>query len=298
MFGRILLLATVLCTVACAVPPAPIPRTEFLVATPDSAFWVKTDAQGIRVRAVPMTLARYGGRFHEVYVANVNRSYNDAVFTGERLFVRDLVTSDSTMVYEDTAVARLSARYAKANPDAIPLGPTDNDPDNPSVSVTGETDILDVLGPYVFFEHRSSIQHGDDAQDDTIRSAIDLRTGRPLVAEAHARDSIASDSTTIHTLPHLWHRAGYDLLVRGNAQTDTLSFLLRDPLQRVWHVMTIQGPPRLYWLDAPPIDRKTRRALLSAFDGAAMYDETLKYVHYIPSRRTVLARYASFRHSP
>ena len=138
--------------------------------------------------------------------------------------------------------------------------------------------------PTVLFEHRSSIQHGDDAHDDTTRSAIDLRTGRALVTEVHTQNSMTPDPTMIRTLPHLWHRTGYDLLVRGDAQQDTLAFFLRDPLQRVWHIMTIQGPPRLYWLDAPPIDRKTRRALLHAFDGAAMYDETIKYVRYTPNQ--------------
>jgi hypothetical protein len=295
MFGRLLPLALAICA-ACAIPPAPIPHTEFLVATQDSAFWVQTDAQGIHVRGVPMTLARYDGRFHEVYVANLNKSYPDAVFTGEHLFVRDLMTNDSAMVYEDTIVARSAAHYAKANPASVPLDTSADLPDDPALSVTGETDILDIRGPYVLFEHRSSIQHGDDEQDDTTRTAIDLRSGRTIIAEVHAKDPIAPDSTVVRTLPTTWHRAGYDLVARGDSRQDTISFLLRDPLQRTWHVMTVEGHPRLYWLDAPSIDLPTRRALLHAFDGAAIYDGTIKYVRYVPHRGTSLVHDASFHH--
>lgn len=296
MFGRIPPLILALAAIACAIPPAPVPRTEFLVATTDSAFWVKTDADGIHVRGVPMTLARYGGRFHEVYVANLNRSYPDAVFSGERLFVRDLMSNDSTMIYEDTAVARLAASYARINPHAELLDTINDAPADPQVSVTGETDVLDIRGPYVLLEHRSSIQHGDAEQDDTTQSAVDLRTGQAVLAEVKAKSTIAQDSTVVGAVPALWHRSGYDLVARGDVKQDTISFLVRDPLQRSWHLLTVQGRPRVYWLDAPSVDIDTRRALQRAFNGAAMYDATIKYVRYRSSRRGPVVRYASFSH--
>src|SRR5215211_4849688 len=65
--------------------PAP-PRVEFLLSAGDSTYWVRGTAGGLRMRGSPMLLAHYGGRFFEVYVADDDRSYYDALFVGQRLY--------------------------------------------------------------------------------------------------------------------------------------------------------------------------------------------------------------------
>lgn len=266
----------------CARPSAEVapPAAEFLVATADSTYWVRSNASGIHVRAVPMTIAQFGGRFHEVYVADVDRSFDDAVFTGERVYVRDIVTGDSSMVYDDTAVVTLATRHARTHPDAVPLGPDDDTPTDPLVTATGETDLLEVRGPYVLLEHRSAFEHEGGSQHDTVRTAVDLRTGRPASPETMARDAASLDSSVIRTVPRSVTRPGYTLLARGDSTHGNVSFTLRDGASRSWPLFTVSAHPRVYWLDAPPLDSPTRHALAHAFNDAAAYDEQVKYAAF------------------
>lgn len=266
---------------ACAPAASAPPSAEFLVATPDSAFWVRTGGQGVHVRSVPMTLAHFGGHFHEVYVADVDRSFNDAIFDGERVYVRDLQTGDSSLVYDDTAIVKLAAQHARAHPDAVALGPDDDNPDDPAVTATGETDVLEVRGPYALLEHRSTFEHDGGSQHDTVRTAVDLRTGRAATSASMARDLASDDSTIIRALPATWSRAGYTLLARGDtADGSSVSLVLRDRAMRSWPLFTVSAHPRLYWLDKPPVDVRTRNALVRAFDAAASYNEMVKYVRF------------------
>jgi hypothetical protein len=245
-----------------------------------------------------MTLAWYGGAFREVYTTDLDRSFTDAVFTGERLYVRNLMTSDSSRVYEDTTVIRLAQLYARTTPGAQPLGSNDEAPSDPSVTATGETDVLDVRGPYVLIEHRSSVEHGGvEEQEDTIHVTVDLRTGRAAAPEKIARDPASRDTTAVVSLPYRRHRAAYDLLVNGDSAQGAVSFLLRDNLQRSWPILTTVGAPRIYWLDTPPLDAKVRNALLRAFNSAATYNEAVKYVRYVAPRERVPFHSVSFRRS-
>src|ERR687884_1426439 len=104
-----LAVATVL--VGCT-PSAKPPAAEFLVAAGDSTYWVRTDTTGVRVRGSPILLARYGGQFYEVYVTDDDRSFTDAAFVGQRIYRRDLITGDSTLVFEDSVVPRMARAYA------------------------------------------------------------------------------------------------------------------------------------------------------------------------------------------
>ena len=58
------------------------------------------------------------------------------------------------------------------------IDPGDDPPEDVAYSVQGETDILNVLGPYVAIEHRLTIDRGSFSSDDTIQSVIDLRTSK------------------------------------------------------------------------------------------------------------------------
>src|SRR6185437_5629646 len=62
------------------------PSAEFLVSGGDSTYWVATGSPVNHVRGAPLLLARYGGRFFELYVADEDLSYNDALLLGERLY--------------------------------------------------------------------------------------------------------------------------------------------------------------------------------------------------------------------
>ena len=270
---------------ACERPSSDVtpPSAEFIVATPDSTFWVRSGDGGIRIRAVPMTLARYAGKFHEVYVADLDRSFEDAVFTGERVYVRDLARGDSALVYDDTLVARLSEHYARLHPDARPLDPDDDTPTDPAITATGETDLLGVRGPYVLLEHRSSFEHGGDEQDDTVETAVDLRTGAAASLATLRRDpAVTRDTSVVRAVPTTWTRSGYTLLARGDSSEGTVSLTLRDGARRSWPLFSTPPHPRIYWLDDPPVDPATRRALARAFNDAAAYDESVKYVHMTP----------------
>jgi len=232
-----------------------------------------------------MTLAYFDGRFREVYVSDLDRSYNDAVFTGQRVYQRDLETGDSVMVYDDTSIVELAAQHARLRPDARRLAPDEDAPDDPDVTATGETDILGVRGPYVLLEHRSSFQHADAEQDDTVQTAVDLRTGRG-VTPGEVDRARGADTTVIRTLPAVWHRRGFVLLARGS-RADSVSFSMRDDAGRTWPLLTVSEQPRVYWLDATLATRPVRRALTRAFNAAASYDDDVRYtaLHTAPGVR-------------
>src|SRR5688500_9787517 len=129
-------LATILFAllVACGRSGNSAPDAEFIVSAGDSTYWVKSDGSkgGIKMRGSPMVLARLDGRFRELYVVDDDRSYENALFVGQRLYERDLVTGDSTEIFRDTLVSTLAESYARANPDARRLAPDEDAGEEPS----------------------------------------------------------------------------------------------------------------------------------------------------------------------
>lgn len=180
-----------------ATPGQAMPAADVLIASGDSTFWITTGRDGIHVRGAPLTLSRYGGRFYEVYVADDDRSYYDAVFVGQRIYRRDLLNGDSAAVFEDTTVGRAADRYAARHPGEQPLGTDDDGADDPSSSVTGEVDIVDVHGPFVSYEYRGS-RAGTAGSGETVRhGVVDLRsrhgaTVATVVGEADAERVIGA----------------------------------------------------------------------------------------------------------
>jgi hypothetical protein len=187
----------------------PPPPTEFLLAAGDSTFWVRTDSAGTRVRSAPLTLARYGGRFYELYVGDDDRSYFDAVFLGQRVFRRDLLTGDSAEVFRDAGVAVAARRYAAAHPDEAPLATDEDGSEEPRQSLTTEVDLLDSHGPYLSYAVRTASElRGGLRSASTRRGVVDLRTGKAarvadvvgaraaasVVAEGRRRFAAALDS--------------------------------------------------------------------------------------------------------
>ena len=159
-------------------PGGPPPAADFLLAAGDSTFWVASDSSGFRLRGSPMVLARWDGRFHEVYVADDDRSYYDAVFVGQRVFRRDLVTGDSILLFEDTLVTRAADAYAAANPGEARLGPEEEGSDEPATSVTTVLDVVDVLGPWLVFERHVDAHVAGAAERHVMEQGVlDLRSG-------------------------------------------------------------------------------------------------------------------------
>ena len=115
--GRAVAGALAIVVAACSAPRArdksqlpPPPRAEFLLSSADSAFWVSTTSGRVSVRGVPLVVARYAGQWYELYAADDDYSFEDALLLGERLYRRSLASGDSTAVLADTIVPRL-ARY-------------------------------------------------------------------------------------------------------------------------------------------------------------------------------------------
>jgi hypothetical protein len=267
---------------------APVPPpADFIVATVDSAFWVTTDSKGIHVRSVPMTLFRMGGSFHELYVAEVDHSYEEALFLGERVYARNLVTGDSTLIYEDAGVVRLAAQYARTHPHARRAPYDHEEALEPEISAFGETEILDVRGSVLMIEHLESVEQPGGTQSDTARLAIDVRTSKIIRTRAEL-DSATQDSSAIVTLPRQWQRNGYALHARGDSGSRQLSLTLRDASRQSWPLITVAAGARLYWLDQPRVDGATRKALVRAFNGAASYNEAVKYVRHLFPRHMPL----------
>jgi hypothetical protein len=166
-------------------PPPSAPLAEFIVAAGDSAFWIRSDADGIRVRGAPMVLALMGGRFAELYVADDDQSFYDAVFVGQRLYKRDIISGDSMPIVSDTLMRLLARGYATANPDERPLAFDEEGSESPRTIASAEILVLDVMGPWVSYEHRTDVDIiGGTSSHGLRRGVVDMRTGTVSTLDA------------------------------------------------------------------------------------------------------------------
>jgi hypothetical protein len=168
--------------------PSAVQRADFIVTTGDSSYWVTGGPQGLHMRGVPMVLARVDGRFREIYVADDDRSYFDAVLVGAKLWSRDLVSGDSAELFADTLVPRFAASYAKEHPNDTPVTKDDEVADHPRITVTADVEVLGVHGPYVSYEYRTDMDvSGERVNADrhtARRGVLDLRTGKAVTVES------------------------------------------------------------------------------------------------------------------
>jgi hypothetical protein len=268
---------------ACALPPPPPPTAEFLVSAGDQTYWVRSDQTGLRIRGSPLILARTGGRYYEVFVVEIDRSYPKALFSGERVFRRDVASGDSAMIYDDTTIVRMATEYRQRHPNAPVLGPDDDPDDNIDVSAVGETDILNVLGPYVALEHRLSIERADEhGQDDTTRAVIDLRDGKPVALDRMLRDSTVQEAAGEGGLANRrWRHDGYDVISHYDSTHKANALAMRDRRGREWTLGLVSSSyVQIFWLDKPKVDARTRHALSRAFNDATTYGERIQQVSH------------------
>lgn len=171
---------------------APPPRADFIVAAGDSAFWVSTVGNSLRIRGAPLELVRVDGRFHELYVVDHDRSYADAILVGERVYLRDLLRGDSVLVYEDTLVRSLASEYARLHPELRPLGPDDEANDEPFWRATATLELGAVHGRFASFSLHTDVERGSGPLWHTTRAGvIDLRERRAATLLDLAADGVA-----------------------------------------------------------------------------------------------------------
>jgi len=265
----------------CALPTPPPPDAEFLVSAGDQTYWVRSDHSGLRIRASPLILARTGGRYYEIFVSEIDRSFPKALFSGERVFRRELATGDSAVIYDDTTIVQLSTAYHARYPRARLLRPDDDPDDDINITAVGETDILNVLGPYVAIEHRLSIDRADDhGEDDTTRAVIDLRSGKSIAFDRLLRDTTVRDAAGEGGLVNRrWRHEGYDVVSHYDSAHKANTLALQDHRGREWRLGLIGSSyVQIFWLDKPRVDAQTRHALARAFNDATTYGETIQQV--------------------
>lgn len=156
------------------------PAAEFLLAAGDSTVWVRSGDAGMRARGSAILLAEVDGRFHEVYVADDDRSFYNAVFIGQRVYRRDLITGDSAIIYEDSVVPALSRQYGTRHPTEGRLAPDEEANESPRSMATVEVEVLGLVGPFlsVAFHSDTHLEQGEEYHS-TRHGVIDVRDGAP-----------------------------------------------------------------------------------------------------------------------
>jgi hypothetical protein len=245
---RLGLLAALLAGAACRqAPPSdpapPPPAADFVVSAGDSSFWVTSAGGQIRMRGAPLELATAGGRYYELYVADDDRSYQDAILVGQKVYRRDLVTGDSLLLYQDAVVPRLARVYARLHPDDEPLRANDEPSDEPLWTATSTLALDEVAGPFVSYSLHTDVERDDAPLWHTSRRGVlDIRTGRPatlaaVTGSAQADVERARTRVLRSTLDSV--RASRD--ERGERAAAMLSYYRLDPAS--FSVTTVDGAP-------------------------------------------------------
>jgi hypothetical protein len=370
-------------------PPAPPPAAEFVLSAGDSTFWFTSAGGSLHMRGAPLELARVDGRFYELYVADDDRSFEDAELVGQRIYRRDLISGDSLLVFEDTIVPHLAQLYARQHPDDQRIGPEDEGNDDPLWRATTTIELADVHGPFLSYTLHADVERDDAPLWHTSRRGVlDLSTGREAslsrvagrdesavtrrraVVVASTLDSVRTGGdridrartaallgayhldprsfvlTTVDGVPavayaltgqgageegHLlalppipigepdwwtaiastipvssadgsrdvWRHGRYDVVARYDSGGRSSRVVLRDSTSREWVMGRVPAPARrIFWLDEPPVDSITRRALARAFDESVLYDESVRSASHRAGRISPPPRLARSRPKP
>jgi hypothetical protein len=222
-----------------------------------------------------------------VYVDEVSRSYEDAIFTREPIYRRDLLTGRKKLLYEDAKVASWEKAYLTGNPQARLLDPDEDGSDDVSVSATAESDIVGVAGPYVLYNRRITLEKADFQESDSSRGAIDIRTGETVPISSLVRDTALLGAGGVRDGNAIrWNHAGYSVIARYDTAQAETSVALRDLRGHEWPLGYVDSRlPRVFWLDQPRADAKLRTALNNAFEDAREQDVDEQFA----SRKTRVA---------
>lgn len=264
----------VLPLIGCSLPaPAP-PSAEFLVADASTTYWVKSGPTGISARTSPLILTSADNRFYEVYVGEVTRSYEDAIFTREPIYRRDVLSGDSKLLFDDTRISAWEKSYLSRNPYARLLDPEEEVEEDVAIAATGEAEILAVAGPYVLFDRWATLEREDSQEADSARGAIDIRSGESIPLGALVRDTSAMGAGAVREDEGVrWRHSGYDVLARWDGERHETAVILRDLRGHEWPLGYVDSHlPRIFWLDEPRFDKQLRTALANAFEEARADD--------------------------
>ncbi|MEP6835773.1 MAG: hypothetical protein ABJB74_20465 [Gemmatimonas sp.] len=156
------------------------PAAEFLLAAGDSTYWIRSNADGLRVRSAPILLTKADGRFFEIYITDDVHDYTDASFASARAYRRDILQADSVLVYEEGTVPAEARRWIQRHPRAIPLDPSDDMPDDaPPTLVSDDLEVLDVFGPWLTFGYSLDVDIAgrEDHRHRRHHGVVDIRSG-------------------------------------------------------------------------------------------------------------------------
>ncbi|HEX6573401.1 MAG TPA: hypothetical protein VF042_00400 [Gemmatimonadaceae bacterium] len=224
-------------------------------------------------RTSPLILTTADNRFYEVYVGEETRSYANAVFTREPIYSRDLLSGREKLLWQDAEVSAWEKQFLKDNPRAERLS-EDAEADDPTVSATGQSDILAVMGPYVLYDRWVMLEREDYQQADSSREAIDIRSGKAVSLSAVVRDTAILGPGAVREKDNVrWRHSGYDVVARWDEERGESRVFLRDRRGNEWTVGYLAARlPRIFWLDEPRVDPRLRNALATAFDDARADD--------------------------
>lgn len=286
--SRLLLLIPL---IGCSLPAPDPPRAEFLVGDASTTYWVKAGPHGISARTSPLILTRADNRFYEVYVGEVTRSYEDAIFIREPIYRRDLLSGSSELLFEDTRISAWEKSYLQGNPDARLLDPEDDTFEDVSIAATGESEILAVAGPYLLFERWSTLEREDFQEADSARSAIDIRSGQSISLSAVVRDTAVMGVGAEKEAEGLrWRHSGYEVVARWDEERSETAIILRSKRGHEWPLGYVDSRlPRIFWLDEPKVDKRLRAALVTAFEEARADDAETHLVKDPRSDRSMAA---------
>lgn len=275
---------SVLClipVIGCSLPAPEPPAAEFLVADGSATYWVQSGPSGITARVSPLILTTANDRFYQVYVGESARSYSDAVFITEPVFRRDLVTGDSTLLLDDSVVGKWEREYLAVSPEARLLDPDDAGEGDVDFAASSEIDILGVIGPYVLYDKRATVERPDYSKTDSSRGALDIRSGQVVALTKVVRDSsLLGAGGTREKNGVRWRHKGYEVVARFDTDRSETQVLLRNGRGREWSLGYVDSRlPRIFWLDQHRADSKLRIALSAAFDDALLDEGDTQFVH-------------------
>jgi len=102
-------------------------------------------------------------------------------------------------------------------------------------------------------------------------------------------------------LRDVWRHGRYEVVVHYDPDGGEARLALRDSTSREFSIGRVPAPAtRIIWLDRPPIDATSRRALARAFDEAILYDDAVRAAvwHPIAPLRRSGAKAARGAHLP
>jgi hypothetical protein len=228
--GLALLCAIAACSPATKRNPR-APDAEFLLVSDDSTTWVRSTSDSLIVRRAPMLVAALDGRLIELFVADETIGFEEASFLVSRLYRRDLVTRDSTLVFADSVVLRDAMTFMRSHPSAERL-PDDEEPESALRAVESSITPLEIIGGTIGLDIHIDRTVGEFGTHDTYRATIDLKTGRRLalpsiVTPAAARAAFAVAHTRLSDAVSM---AGSGGDVVGRAASTAMSALRIDSL--------------------------------------------------------------------